>query len=82
MRLTADGLRRLLSAILKSGGSAGGQANLVAEHLVQAYADPLRQSGKVRRGDVAIEDEDLAGREAWLTRPRRGCRRRAAPCAR
>jgi uncharacterized oxidoreductase len=36
MRLTATGLRQLLSAILKSGGSAGAEADLVAEHLTQA----------------------------------------------
>ena len=36
VRLTADRLRRLTSAILKSGGSADAEADLVAEHLVQA----------------------------------------------
>ncbi len=36
LRATADGLRRLTSAILKSGGSADQEAGLVAEHLVQA----------------------------------------------
>ena len=34
--LTADRLRRLTSAILKSGGSAAPEADLVAEHLIQA----------------------------------------------
>jgi uncharacterized oxidoreductase len=32
---TADGLRRVTSAILKSGGSAAAEAELVADHLVQ-----------------------------------------------
>lgn len=36
VRLTADRLRRLGSAILKSGGSADAEADLVADHLVQA----------------------------------------------
>jgi uncharacterized oxidoreductase len=36
MRTTADGLRRLTSAILKSGGSGDAEAQLVADHLVQA----------------------------------------------
>jgi uncharacterized oxidoreductase len=36
MRLTADRLRRLTSAILRTGGSAESEADLVAEHLVQA----------------------------------------------
>ncbi len=36
MRMTADRLRRLASAILKSGGSADSEADLVADHLVQA----------------------------------------------
>jgi uncharacterized oxidoreductase len=36
MRVTADRLRRLTSAILKSGGSDTAEADLVAEHLVQA----------------------------------------------
>jgi uncharacterized oxidoreductase len=35
-RATADRLRRLTSAILKSGGSAAPEADLVADHLVQA----------------------------------------------
>src|SRR5512145_1591495 len=34
--MTADRLRRLTSAILKSGGSAAAEADLVADHLVQA----------------------------------------------
>src|SRR5262245_59944995 len=34
--MTADRLRRVTSAILKSGGSAAGEADLVADHLVQA----------------------------------------------
>jgi len=33
---TADQLRRLTSAILQAGGSAPAEADLVAEHLVQA----------------------------------------------
>ena len=36
MRATADQLRRLTSAILRSGGSADPEADLVADHLVQA----------------------------------------------
>jgi len=36
MRATAGQLRRLTSAILKSGGSAEPEADLVADHLVQA----------------------------------------------
>ena len=36
MRVTAERLRRLTEAILKSGGSAGSEAELVANHLVQA----------------------------------------------
>lgn len=36
VRVTADRLRRLTSAILKSGGSEAPEADLVAEHLVQA----------------------------------------------
>lgn len=36
MRATADRLRRLAGAILKSGGSADAEAALVADHLVQA----------------------------------------------
>jgi uncharacterized oxidoreductase len=36
MRATADRLRRLTSAILKSGGSGEEEAGAVAEHLVQA----------------------------------------------
>ncbi len=36
MRVTADGLRRMTSAILKSGGSEAREADLVADHLVQA----------------------------------------------
>jgi uncharacterized oxidoreductase len=36
MRATAGQLRRLTSAILKSGGSADPEADLVADHLVQA----------------------------------------------
>lgn len=36
MRATGDQLRRLTSAILTSGGSAEPEADLVAEHLVQA----------------------------------------------
>ena len=36
MRKTADQLRQLTSAILKAGGSAGAEADLVADHLVQA----------------------------------------------
>ena len=36
MLMTADRLRRLTSAILKSGGSAAAEADLVADHLVQA----------------------------------------------
>jgi uncharacterized oxidoreductase len=36
MRATADRLRRLTSAILKSGGSADPEADLVADHLVRA----------------------------------------------
>jgi uncharacterized oxidoreductase len=36
MRLTADRLRRLVGAILRKGGSEGAEADLVAEHLVQA----------------------------------------------
>jgi uncharacterized oxidoreductase len=35
-RQTADGLRRVASAILKSGGSAVSEADLVADHLVHA----------------------------------------------
>jgi uncharacterized oxidoreductase len=35
-RVTADRLRRLTSAILRSGGSAASEADLVADHLVQA----------------------------------------------
>jgi uncharacterized oxidoreductase len=36
MHATAERLRRLTSAILKSGGSAASEADLVADHLVQA----------------------------------------------
>jgi uncharacterized oxidoreductase len=36
MRATADSLRRLTAAILRSGGSAAPEADLVAEHLVLA----------------------------------------------
>src|SRR5712691_4454579 len=36
MLKTADQLRRLTSAILGAGGSAGAEADLVADHLVQA----------------------------------------------
>ena len=36
MPKTADQLRRLTSAILEAGGSAGAEADLVADHLVQA----------------------------------------------
>src|SRR5205085_12583447 len=36
MPKTADQLRRLTSAILAAGGSAGAEADLVADHLVQA----------------------------------------------
>src|SRR5213593_5067150 len=36
MRVTADALRRLTSSILKSGGSEAAEADLVADHLVQA----------------------------------------------
>ncbi|HEU5319294.1 MAG TPA: malate/lactate/ureidoglycolate dehydrogenase, partial [Methylomirabilota bacterium] len=36
MRATADALRRLVSAIVAAGGSADDEANLVADHLVQA----------------------------------------------
>jgi len=36
MRATADALRRTISAIVHAGGSAEGEANLVADHLVQA----------------------------------------------
>src|SRR5437879_1390042 len=36
MHATADQLRRVTSAILKSGGSAAPEADLVADHLVQA----------------------------------------------
>src|SRR5919106_2348562 len=36
MRATADALRGVISAIVKAGGSADGEANLVADHLVQA----------------------------------------------
>jgi len=36
MLKTADQLRRLTSAILETGGSAGAEADLVADHLVQA----------------------------------------------
>jgi hydroxycarboxylate dehydrogenase B len=36
MLKTADQLRRLTSAIIKAGGSADAEANLVADHLVQA----------------------------------------------
>ncbi len=36
MRVTADRLQGVASAILKSGGSAGPEADLVADHLVQA----------------------------------------------
>jgi hydroxycarboxylate dehydrogenase B len=36
MRVTADGLRRMTSAILKSGGSESPEADLVADHLVRA----------------------------------------------
>src|SRR5512145_862604 len=36
MRATADALRRLISDIVKGGGSADGEADLVAEHLVAA----------------------------------------------
>ena len=36
MLVTGDGLRRLAGAILKAGGSAPPEAELVAEHLVQA----------------------------------------------
>ena len=36
MRATADNLRRFVSAILTSGGSAASEAGLVADHLVRA----------------------------------------------
>ena len=36
MRSTAEGLRRLGGAILRAGGSAAGEADLVADHLVEA----------------------------------------------
>ena len=36
MHATADGLRRLTSAIVKSGGSEDAEARLVADHLVEA----------------------------------------------
>ena len=36
MRATADTLRRLISAIVKTGGSAAAEADLVADHLVLA----------------------------------------------
>ena len=36
MRSTAEGLRRLGGAILRAGGSSAGEADLVAEHLVEA----------------------------------------------
>ena len=36
MRVTDDGLRRMTSAILKSGGSESPEADLVADHLVRA----------------------------------------------
>ena len=36
MPKTADQLRRLTSAILEAGGSAGAEAHIVADHLVQA----------------------------------------------
>src|SRR5215831_6467231 len=36
VRSTADNLRRLTSAIVKAGGSAASEADLVAEHLVRA----------------------------------------------
>jgi len=36
VRATADTLRRLISAIVKKGGSAAEEADLVAEHLVRA----------------------------------------------
>jgi hydroxycarboxylate dehydrogenase B len=36
MRVTADRLRKLTSAILQSGGSAAAEGDLVAEHLVRA----------------------------------------------
>jgi uncharacterized oxidoreductase len=36
VRATADNLRRLTSAIIKAGGSAAPEADLVAEHLVRA----------------------------------------------
>lgn len=36
MRSTAEGLRRLGGAILRAGGSSAGEADLVADHLVEA----------------------------------------------
>ena len=36
MRATAEALRRVVSAIVRAGGSADGEADLVADHLVQA----------------------------------------------
>ena len=36
MRASADALRRLVSAMVRAGGSADGEAALVAEHLVAA----------------------------------------------
>ena len=36
MRSTADKLRKLTSTIIKGGGSAAAEADLVADHLVQA----------------------------------------------
>jgi len=36
MRASADALRAVISAIVKAGGSADGEADLVADHLVQA----------------------------------------------
>jgi LDH2 family malate/lactate/ureidoglycolate dehydrogenase len=36
VRATADNLRRLISTILTSGGSAAPEAGLVADHLVRA----------------------------------------------
>ena len=36
VRLAADSLRRITSAILRAGGSDDAEATLVAEHLIQA----------------------------------------------
>jgi LDH2 family malate/lactate/ureidoglycolate dehydrogenase len=43
--VTAERLRRLTSAILRTGGSAGSEADLVADHLVEATSRGTTATG-------------------------------------